>query len=173
MTGALETLLERLEQAGYADADGTLLTNDRDWHELRRVLKGHPGWPGLDEGQDARFDPARYMEKTRRHGSGFRAGADSFIAQTRASVMAEHHTPTPPAHEIDPRRPPLRFPNNNRMQELFEAMLCNPRSDANLPLFRYFDRGQRGGKEPSPDHWQAYAAWAAGFHLFTNKEARK
>jgi hypothetical protein len=44
--GTFETLLERIEAAGYVDAEGHPLTNSRDWHEMRQIIQQHPGWPG-------------------------------------------------------------------------------------------------------------------------------
>lgn len=32
----MQKLLEAIEQAGYRDEDGTLLTNSLDWHMLRQ-----------------------------------------------------------------------------------------------------------------------------------------
>jgi hypothetical protein len=34
----LATLMDEIEQAGYANADGGLLTNDRNWHALRQAF---------------------------------------------------------------------------------------------------------------------------------------
>lgn len=49
--GQLEQLIHDIEQRGYQDGSGDLLTNDRDWHAVIRALKYCPAWPGsaIDE----------------------------------------------------------------------------------------------------------------------------
>lgn len=34
----MQKLLEQIEQAGFCDPEGTLLTNSRDWHMLRQRI---------------------------------------------------------------------------------------------------------------------------------------
>lgn len=35
----MQKLLDAIEQGGFRDADGVLLTNTREWHELRLKAK--------------------------------------------------------------------------------------------------------------------------------------
>lgn len=64
----MQKLLDELEQAGYRDADGTLLTNDRNWHALRGLvarlaplvkLDPNDGKPNAMTGSDQYYEPSK------------------------------------------------------------------------------------------------------------------
>ena len=148
----MKAILERLEQAGYADADGQLLTNDRDWHALTQLVHAHPGWPGLDVPEWGLTERAEPED----------AEAIASAAKTREKIAASF------------KAIPLRFPNNERLQTIFQDCLLT-RGNMQAPPFiaNWFRKGRLNEEAPRMQLTAQYAAWCAGQHARKLQEEGK